>query len=74
MGSRKTDPYCENLDLFSQSDVKKGYPNFMRVNPILNWSYETVWNFIHAFEIPYCSLYEQGYTYLGNKRNTTKNT
>lgn len=45
----------------------------MRVNPILHWSYEKVWNFILTFGIPYCSLYEAGYTYLGNKSNTTKN-
>jgi FAD synthetase len=73
MGSRRTDPYCENLHDFSPSDVSKGYPAFVRVNPILDWTFQMVWNFLKSFELPYCSLYEQGYTYLGNKSNTTKN-
>ena len=45
----------------------------MRVNPILDWSYENIWKFILDFEIPYCSLYNEGYTHLGNKDNTVKN-
>ena len=73
MGSRKSDPYCQGLDVLAPSDIGKGYPSFVRVNPILNWSYEMVWEFIKGFGIPYCGLYEQGYTYLGNKSNTTKN-
>jgi FAD synthetase len=49
MGSRRDDPYCENLGMASPSDVQKGYPPFTRINPIIFWSYEQVWNFIRAF-------------------------
>lgn len=35
------------------------------VNPIIEWTDEDVWEFIHAEHIPYCSLYEEGYKRLG---------
>lgn len=76
----------EHLERISPSDVDKGkifkiikmlikyywigYPPFLRINPIIDWSYEQVWEFLRHFEIPYCNLYEKGFTYLGNKKNT----
>jgi hypothetical protein len=39
MGSKNTDPRLENLSEFSPSDIDKGFPAFMRVNPIIKWSY-----------------------------------
>lgn len=35
------------------------------VNPIIDWSEEDVWEFIHRYNIPYCELYDQGYKRLG---------
>lgn len=35
------------------------------VNPIIEWTDEDVWEFIHAEGIPYCSLYDEGYKRLG---------
>lgn len=35
------------------------------LNPIIDWEDEDVWEFIHRYEIPYCCLYDQGYTRLG---------
>lgn len=34
-------------------------------NPIIDWSEEDVWNFIHHENLPYCKLYNQGYKRLG---------
>lgn len=35
------------------------------VNPIIEWSDEDVWEFIHAHGIPYCELYDCGFKRLG---------
>ena len=35
------------------------------INPIIDWSDEDVWEFIHKYNVPYCSLYDQGYKRLG---------
>ena len=45
----------------------------MRVNPIIDWEYADVWRFLLSTGTSYCSLYDQGYTSLGNKLNTVKN-
>jgi FAD synthetase len=73
MGSRKTDPYCSNLAEVCPSDTEKGYPQFDRINPILHWSYETIWGFLRGYDLMFCSLYEKGYTYLGNRHNSIQN-
>jgi phosphoadenosine phosphosulfate reductase len=35
------------------------------INPILFWTDAEVWEFIHSENIPYCSLYDDGYKRLG---------
>ena len=35
------------------------------INPIIDWTSEEVWEFIHEYEIPYCSLYDEGFKRLG---------
>lgn len=35
------------------------------VNPIIDWQDEDVWEFIHRYGVPYCSLYDEGFTRLG---------
>lgn len=35
------------------------------VNPIIDWEDRDVWDFIKANKIPYCSLYDEGFTRLG---------
>lgn len=71
MGTRRSDPGGAGLQPLEASS--QGWPVFMRVNPILEWEYAHVWEFLRAFEIPYCRLYDRGYTSLGNARNTKPN-
>ena len=35
------------------------------VNPIIDWTDEDVWEFIKTENIPYCSLYDEGFSRLG---------
>ena len=35
------------------------------LNPIIDWKDEDVWDFIHDRNLPYCSLYDEGFTRLG---------
>ena len=35
------------------------------VNPIVDWSDNDVWDFIHDRRLPYCSLYDEGFKRLG---------
>lgn len=73
MGSRKTDPYCGNLSHFSESSSNDGWPHFIRVSPIIDWDYKEIWQFFNSCNIPYCSLYDKGYTYLGDKHDSVPN-
>lgn len=35
------------------------------VNPILDWSTEDVWDFLHYMDLPSCELYDRGYSRVG---------
>ena len=36
-----------------------------KLNPMVNWSREKVWNYIHSNEIPYNVLHDKGYRAIG---------
>lgn len=71
MGTRHADPYCASMEHFEPSS--EGWPPFMRVNPIVAWEYHHVWEFLRRFELPYCSLYNKGYTSIGSVATTKPN-
>jgi len=71
MGTRRSDPHAANLEAFQMTD--KGWPSVMRVSPILDWSYQQVWTFLRQLSLPYCTLYDKGYTSVGNRNNTKPN-
>lgn len=71
MGLRRTDPYGQNMNFMQQTDP--GWPPLLRVNPILDWTCEDVWAYILDNKVDYCSLYDLGYTSLGETTNTKQN-
>ncbi|RWA11367.1 hypothetical protein EKO27_g3744 [Xylaria grammica] len=71
VGTRRTDPHGEKLTHFDPTDG--GWPDFMRVHPVIDWHYAEIWAFIRHLEIPYCPLYDQGYTSLGGTKDTQPN-
>jgi molybdenum cofactor synthesis domain-containing protein len=70
LGTRRGDPNADS-QIFSPSS--KGWPVFMRINPIMEWSYHDVWEFLLLCRLPYCSLYDEGYTSLGSVDTTFPN-
>ncbi|KAJ8082190.1 3'-phosphoadenosine 5'-phosphosulfate sulfotransferase [Marasmius tenuissimus] len=71
IGTRRTDPHGSRVSHRCMTD--SDWPQFERINPIINWSYSAVWAFLRQLEIPYCSLYDDGYTSLGSTYNTFPN-
>lgn len=72
LGVRMGDPTAVGQEQFSPSSP--GWPPFMRVNPILDWSYRDVWAFLLTCKLKYCSLYDQGYTSIGSIYDTVPNS
>jgi len=71
VGTRKGDPHGAKLSHRNPTD--SGWPRFERVQPIINWTYADVWTFLRDLKVPYCCLYDQGYTSLGSTYNTSRN-
>jgi len=75
LGTRRTDPNAGPApEKFEPSSSWLGPDaGFMRVNPILDWTYHDVWFFLTHFGLPYCDLYNRGYTSIGETTNTLPN-
>ncbi|KAF8892881.1 hypothetical protein BD779DRAFT_1436325 [Infundibulicybe gibba] len=71
IGTRRSDPHGANLSHRNMTDA--GWPQFERINPIINWTYGEVWAFLRKLSVPYCTLYDEGYTSLGSTFNTFPN-
>ena len=71
IGTRSTDPNGKGLELMSYTD--SDWPRILRVHPILHTNYHQIWQYLLDNDIPYCSLYDEGYTSLGDTHNTHPN-
>jgi len=71
MGTRRSDPSGRALSYFQMTDPS--WPQVMRVSPMLDWTYAQIWQFLRGLTLPYCSLYDRGYTSIGCQSNTVPN-
>lgn len=51
-----------NRPVYHESTRQKGK---MFLNPIVDWTAKEVWEYIHKYNLPYPSLYDEGYTRVG---------
>ena len=42
-----------------------------KLNPLAYWSYDEVWSYIRKNSVPYNTLYDQGYTSIGDEMTTS---
>ncbi|WWD22839.1 hypothetical protein CI109_107333 [Kwoniella shandongensis] len=70
VGTRQGDPNGE-VPILAYTDPS--WPQFLRIHPILHWTYADVWDFLLELHVPYCTLYDEGYTSLGSTTNTSPN-
>jgi len=74
LGVRRSDPYSrmqliehirylltdsESLEFRQMTDP--GWPQILRISPLLDWDYDAVWEFLLKLELEYCELYKKGY-------------
>ncbi|MBI4640837.1 MAG: phosphoadenylyl-sulfate reductase [Candidatus Tectomicrobia bacterium] len=49
----------------SKIEIDQEHGGLAKINPLGDWTSEKVWDYIRAYDVPYHSLYDQGYTSIG---------
>ena len=55
----------ETRNKTAKVEIDSAHGNIVKINPLANWSYDQVWDYIHTNNVPYNELYDQGYTSIG---------
>ncbi|CEP61229.1 FMN adenylyltransferase LALA0_S02e09648g [Lachancea lanzarotensis] len=71
IGIRYTDPFGADLCCIQETD--SGWPQFMRVQPLLHWTLANVWSILLYSNEEICGLYEKGFTSIGGINSTVPN-
>ncbi|CDH12639.1 related to FAD synthase [Zygosaccharomyces bailii ISA1307] len=72
IGIRHTDPFAQHLKPIQRTD--DGWPDFLRLQPILHWKLAQVWSFLLYSGEPICGIYSVGFTSLGDISHTLPNS
>ncbi len=51
----------KNMKLFEYDEQY----NILKINPLINWSYDDVWEAVNQYDIPYNKLHDKGYPSIG---------
>ena len=46
-------------------ELDKEHGQIVKINPLVDWSYDQVWNYIREHKVPYNRLHNQGYPSIG---------
>jgi len=46
-------------------ELDKDHGNIVKINPLVDWSYDDVWDYIRKNNVPYNLLHKQGYPSIG---------
>jgi phosphoadenosine phosphosulfate reductase len=46
-------------------EIDKQHNSIIKINPIIDWTWQQVWNYIQENKIPYNKLHDKGYTSIG---------
>lgn len=63
-GIRKAESRKRNSRTMFERDTVKIH-NKQMIHIIIDWSDKDVWNYIHAYKLPYCQLYDDGWKRIG---------
>lgn len=55
----------ENRSNTARLEIDEQHNGMIKVNPIIDWEWEQVWNYIKSNDIPYNKLHDQGYPSIG---------
>lgn len=71
VGIRHADPFAEGLKPIQRTD--DGWPDFLRLQPLLHWKLACIWSFLLYSGEPVCGIYGVGFTSLGDINHTIPN-
>ena len=52
-------------DSIQKIQVDHDHGGILKLNPLVDWSQEEVWNYIHKYSVPYNRLHDAGYPSIG---------
>ena len=58
IGVRKTEP--------NSSEILKSFNGVNFINPLFDWNYSDLWNVTRNLYLPYCNLYDEGFTTIND--------
>jgi phosphoadenosine phosphosulfate reductase len=46
-------------------ELDRDHGNILKINPLADWSYDQIWDYIRRHNVPYNPLYDRGYSSIG---------